>query len=279
MKNLITLLIVCVLLLAGVAGLSIQGGWNINIHRPDNGSTNPKPPTMWTQEEIDRNPVGYSQYVEAKLKDDLKTFQKTRRDLTLRMETLAKKLSEKTKLLEQGEKLAADFAETITAGVFPVDIHGKEYTESQLRIQISLTLAQVNGLKESIVDITKVSAVAEKEIQKLVVGVEKTESQIALLAARREIFRSQATSAEGLEMIAQSNAVLEGNQILIKENPVRTIEEILHETASQGSPATEKQVDEYLKNFAAKKTSGKNGSGKGDLLQSKDIPSAPGDAR
>lgn len=240
--------------------------------------------TRWTPEAIEKNPVGYSQFVEVQLKKDLKTFRETRKALTLRMETLAKKLAEKTKLLEQGGKLAEDFAEAITAGVFPVTLHGKEYTESQLRIQIALTIAQVNGLKESVAEIAKVSTVAEKEIQKLVVGIEKTESQIALLAARREIFRSQATSAEGLEMIAQVNAVLEGNQILIKENPVRTIEEILNDTSApvrQGVAASSTQVEEYLNAYLAKKPSGlsKNEMKKGELVQSKDIPPAPGDEK
>lgn len=239
--------------------------------------------TQWTPEAIEKNPVGYSQFVEVQLKKDLKTFQETRKALTLRMERLAKMLAEKTKLLQRGEKLAEDFAEAVTAGVFPVSVHGKEYTESQLRIQLALTIAQVGGLKESVAEIAKVSTVAEKEIQKLVVGIEKTESQIALLAARREIFRSQATSAEGLEMIAQVNAVLEGNQILIKENPVRTIEEILDDIANapmkEGVAAENSQVEEYLACYVAKKPSSlaKSGGKKGDIVQSKDIPPAPGD--
>jgi len=275
MKNYIITLAVIVLI--GLAGLIyISPVWRTNA------ITAAESLTQWTPEAIERNPVGYSQYVEVQLKKDLKTFHETRKALTLRMETLAKKLAEKTKLLQQGEKLAEEFAEAITAGTFPITLHGKEYTESQLRIQIALTLAQVNGLKESLAEIIKVSSIAEKEIQKLVVGIEKTESQIALLAARREIFRSQATSAAGLEMIAQANAVLEGNQILIKENPIRTIEEILYETASSASPsvaASETQVEEYLKIFVAQKPAGysKDSSRKGELVQTQDIPPAPGD--
>lgn len=231
--------------------------------------------TQWTPAAIEKNPIGYSQFVEVQLKKDLKVFQETRKALALRMETLAKLLSEKTKLLENGEKFADEFAEAITEGAFPIRLHGKDYTESQLRIQLSLTLAQVNGLKESVAEITKVSATAEKELQKLVVETEKTESQIALLAARREIFRSQATSTEGLAMIATVNSVLEGNQILIKANPVRTIDELLKdvesESPSQEVASSETQVNEFLQNYVAKKSS------KGDLFQTKDIPLAPGD--
>jgi hypothetical protein len=231
--------------------------------------------TQWTPEAIEKNPIAYSQFVEAQLKKDQKTFQETRKKLAISMEGLAKKLAAKTKLLEQGEKLAEEFAETITAGSFPVTLHGKEYTESQLRMQLALTLAQINGLKESVTEITKVSAVAEKELQKLVVGIEKTESQISLLATRREIFRSQATSAEGLAMIAGVNAVLEGNQLLVKSNPVRTIEEILNdaESSTQEVAASDVQVEEYLQSVIAKK------SQKGDLFQTKDIPLAPGDEK
>jgi len=231
--------------------------------------------TQWTPAAIEKNPIGYSQFVEAQLKKDLKIFQETRKALALRMEILAKLLIEKTSELGNGETFANEFAEAITDGTFPAKLHGRDYTESQLRIQLSLTLAQVNGLKESVAEITKVSVTAEKELQKLVVETEKTESQIALLATRREIFRSQATSAEGLEMIATVNSVLEGNQILIKANPVRTIDELLRdvesESTSQGVTPSEIQVSEFLQSFVAKKSS------KGDLFQTKDIPLAPGD--
>ena len=230
--------------------------------------------TQWTPEAIEKNPIGYSQFVEAQLKKDLKTFQETRKALALRMETLAGKLAEKTKLLAEGEKFADEFAEVITDGTFPIRLHGKDYTESQLRIQLALTLAQVNGLRESVAEITKVSVIAEKELQKLVVGIEKTETQIALLTTRREIFRSQTTSAEGLEMITTVNSVLEGNQILIRDNPVRTIEDLLKdsEIANYGVAASETQVNEFLQSYATKKS-----SKKGDLFQTKDIPPAPGD--
>ena len=228
--------------------------------------------TTWTPEAIEKNPIGYSQFVEAQLKKDLRVLQDTRKMLTLRMDTLAKRLIDKTKLLNVGQELADEFANAITENVFPVTLHGKEYTESQLRIQLALTLAQVTGLKESVAEIEKVSQVAEQEIQKLVVNVEKTESQIALLATRREVFRSQSTSTEGLTMIANINALLEGNQIIIRDNPVRTIEEILNENTPQGLAASDTQVESYLTDYTTKKS-----SKKGSFLQTDDIPQAPGD--
>jgi len=230
---------------------------------------------QWTPEAIEKNPILYTQFVEAQLKKDLKTFQVTRKALALRMDTLAKKLAEKTKQLEKGKNFADEFAEAITNGTFPVRLHGKDYTETQLRNQLALTLAQVNGLKESVAEITNVSVAAEDELRKLVVNIEKTETQIALLTTRREVSRSRTTSAEGLEMIATVNSVLEGNQILIRHNPVRTIEELLkdNETATQSVPASETQVHEFLQDYVAKKSK----SSKGDLFQTKDIPLAPGD--
>lgn len=239
--------------------------------------------TEWTTESIAADPVGYSQYAEAQLKKDRKTFQEMRKDLGMCMETMSKKLTEKSKLLVQGEKFAEDFAEAFDAGEFPATVHGKEYTETQLRSQIGLTLAEVSGLRKSIAEIEQVSATAELEIQRVVVEGEKNDSQIALLATRREIFRSQPVSAEGLAILTSVNSVLEGNQSFIKENPVGTISEIMNRVSlppAQGSVSGE-QVEEYLKGYVAKKSSGfsKDSAKKGKFVQSEDVPAAPGDEK
>lgn len=236
----------------------------------------------WTPEAIEADPVGYSLFAEAQLKKDKRVFQEMRKDLGVCMEVMSKKLSEKSKLLEQGEKFVEDFAEACDAGEFPAKVHGKEYTELQLRSQLGLTLAEVNGLRKSVAEIEQVSVTAELEIQRVVVESEKIDSQLALLATRREIFRARAVTAEGIAILTSVNSVLEGNQSFIKENPVGTIMEIMNRTSlppANGS-VSDVQVDEYLKGYVAKKSSAgfsKESGKKGKFGQTENIPAAPGD--
>lgn len=228
---------------------------------------------QWTPEAIQKDPVGYSNFVESQLKADLEKYSSARQALASTMNDLAKKLSDKTKLLERGDKMAETIADAIEAGKFPVTVLGKEYLEAQLRSQLSLTLAEIDGLRESLTEIEKILKSAEQENEKIVVNLEKTESQLALLATRREIFKAQATSAEGLSMIAQCNAVLEQNQMVFAANPVRTISQMISDLENISGPesVSADRVEEYLSDHIAKK-----GGKKNSLVKTKDIPSEPG---
>ena len=210
--------------------------------------------TTWTPEAIQADPVGYSMFVESSLKKDQEKLQISRKEIARQMERLAKMQSEKSKLLSDGEQLADEFAEAITAGVFPVTVRNAEYTEEQIRAQLALIVAQVNGMKASLDEMNDVAKTAESEILKLVVNIEKTESQLAMLKTRREIFRTQAITTEGLAMIDEVTSILEGNQILLKSNPVGTIEDILNRsrTSAETSPAGQSEVDAYLNNYTQK---------------------------
>jgi hypothetical protein len=234
-------------------------------------------PITWTEEEMAQNPIGYCQHVQENLKAALENFKKARRGKALTMERLTKILSEKKRKLAAGEHLAAEFAEALTAGTFPATLLGRSYSEEQLRLQLSLTVAEMNGLKEIITEIVKASAVAEEEILKDVIRIERTEAEIAILDTRVEIYRGQATDTAALDMVATANSLLSGHQLFLKENPVRDISTLMEElernaTATSYGAASAAQVDEFLRNFAAKKSAGKSGS-----LQSKGIPPAPGD--
>lgn len=230
---------------------------------------------QWTPEAIEKNKIGYTQFVETKLKKDLKTFQDVRKALTRQMEVNSKLLAEKTKLLQEGRKLLDQFAEATLSGEFPAELHGKTYTETQLKNQIALTKAQVEGIERSIAGIQKASQVAEQEICKRIVGIEDMESQLQMMSTEREIFRSQSTSDVGFAMLAEARAVLEGNQLLVKENPVRTIQEILKasEVATSGNRASDTEVEAFLADYKSKKLAK---SGK-KLVQTEEVPAAPGD--
>ncbi|MDD3587487.1 MAG: hypothetical protein PHQ75_09920 [Thermoguttaceae bacterium] len=232
---------------------------------------------QWTPEAIQKDPIGYSEFVESRLKKDLEEFKTTRKNLGARMDDIAKKMSDKGKLLVAGRTLADEIAEAIEAKKYPVTVAGKEYTESQLRSQLSLVVAQMDTMTESLSELEKIQMASEKENERAIIQMEKTESQLSLVAARREIFKAKARTAEGLEMITQCNAVLEQNQTVFANNPVRTIEEMLADTEAKASgahSASAERVEKYLDEYRAKK-----GGKANSTVQTQNIPSEPAKAQ
>jgi prepilin-type N-terminal cleavage/methylation domain-containing protein len=212
----------------------------------------------WTPEAIAKDPKGYSQYVESKLNTDVENFTTVNRELQLRMNTLAKLITDKSKLIVDGEPIAEKFAQAITDGKFPATVVGKEYTESQLRTQLALTLAQLDGYKESLAAITKGFETAQEEIKKNFLAIDNTKTKIALLATERAVWESRATSAEGIKLIETVNAALEGNDVILKDNPVRSLDDIIKQAAKNDAmktTASNSDVDKYIQEFKSKKES------------------------
>jgi hypothetical protein len=210
--------------------------------------------TQWTPENIEKYPVEYSKYVEEKLKTDQRKLQETRRGLSNAMEIIAKQTASKTKLLEAGIKIADEFAKVISVGNFPVTLHGKEYTADQANLQLSLTLAEIDSYKESVTKLAAISKLAEEKIQEVVVNSQKIETEIALLNTKREVFKASKIDGDALKILDQVSAVLDGTQVLLKENPVRTIDELLKgdDTPAKVTKASEERVKLYIEEYALK---------------------------
>ncbi|MDR2706643.1 MAG: hypothetical protein LBC02_12760 [Planctomycetaceae bacterium] len=212
--------------------------------------------TEWTPEAIQADPEGYAQFVKRQLETDLNVLEPTLRNLLLKKDKLAKLWKEKNTAVEQGQALAEQAADAISNGSYPVVVAGKKYNEEQLKSQLALWLAQIEVKKELVTEITKVQADSEKERTNLIINIEKTKSQLALVDTRIEIWRSKAITAQGLAMIAEVNAVLEGNQIVIQNDPVRGIDEALADLDRNVSPTAvgNDKVEAYLANYIAKKS-------------------------
>jgi hypothetical protein len=152
--------------------------------------------TCWTPDAIQKDPVGYMKFVEKKLAGDQNKIQETWRNLGVSVAKLAKKQIAKRELLERGTAFAEDFRDVYqnANGNFPVEVRGEVYTEAQLRSQLSLLLAQNDGLTESLSEIDMEMIAANNKMEELVVQKEKTESQLALLETKRELFQAEKLS-------------------------------------------------------------------------------------
>ena len=204
--------------------------------------------TQWTPEAIQKDPIAYMKFVEKKLAKDQNKIQETWRNLGVSVGKLAKKQSGKRELLERGTTFAEEFRDVYqnANGNFPVEVQGQTYTEAQIRSQLSLLLAQNDGLAESLSEIDIAMNNANSKMEELVVQKEKTESQLFLIATKRELFQAESLSTEGLLLIAQLNELFDGNEQVIAGNPVRTIEQLVQAEKVSSVPANSVRVDEFL---------------------------------
>jgi phage shock protein A len=132
-------------------------------------------------------------------------------------------------------------------GRFPVEVRGAAYTESQVRSQVSMLLAEAEGYEASLADLESVRATAEAKIEELAVRINRTEAQLASLATKRELLRARQLTAAGEQLLAQVDELMTGNRQTIDANPVATVRELLARTpAKQEGRATDRKVEEFL---------------------------------
>ncbi|MCL2348001.1 MAG: hypothetical protein FWC50_07025 [Planctomycetaceae bacterium] len=204
--------------------------------------------SSWSADAIQADPLGYIKFVEKKLTGDQNRIQENWRNLGVSVGKLAKKQSDKRGLLSRGTEFAEEFREAYhnAEGKFPLEVHGQSYTEIQLRSQLSLLLAQNDGLTLSLSEMDTVMNNANSKMEELTVQKEKTESQLALLDTKRELFKAEKLSLEGLQLIANVNELFRENEQVIAGNPVRTIEQIIQAEKLAAAPANSARVEEFL---------------------------------
>lgn len=208
--------------------------------------------TKWTEEAIKKDPIGYYNYVEGRLTADQEKLNETLKNLRIAVGDLSKRNSDKRKLLEKGKEYETEFVDALIEAnnKFPVTVRGKEYSESQLRAQGDLIVAQNVGLTNSITAIESALVDSNKKIQELIVNKEKTETELSMLKTKKEIFKANKLTAEGLAMVAQIDEILQSNVTLIEGNPVRSIDELIKEEEQQAAAAAKNKTslfDELVK--------------------------------
>jgi len=205
----------------------------------------------WTEKARQADPVGFASYAERRLKHDLQVMEKTRRELAAEVGQLSREIREQQALGDQARQLAEEFRTEYqlasTNGGFPIEVRAAAYTEGQAKSQVSMLLAEADGYKQSLDQLTKVRKEAESKIEELVVRINGTETQLAALSTKRELLRARQLTAEGEQLLAQMDELMTGNTQVIQGNPVRTVRELLDApVAKPHKTASLQRVEEFL---------------------------------
>ncbi len=222
------------------------------------GLTHWKSYTGWSEEDRRADPAGFSTYAEKKTQKDLAVMQDNRRRLASDLSELSKASREKSALAAQAQTMAeefrAEYQDALANDSFPIEVRGKAYTEAEVKRQVSLLLAEAEGYSESLAEIENVRAEAERKMEELAVRIEQTESQLATLATKRELFKVRELTTEGETLLGQVDELMTGNSQAIADNPVRTIRELAAaESSKPKGRATNETVEEFLADVRADK--------------------------
>ncbi len=229
----------------------------------------------WTEAARQAYPAGFVAHAEAKLQRDLATMEQTRRELAAEVGRLSKTSREQSALAEQARTLAEQFRgeyqRAKDEGTFPIEVRGAAYTEPQVRSQVSLLLAEAEGYESSLTEIESVQTAAEEKIEELAVRINRTETQLAALATKRELLRARQLTTAGEELLAQVDELMTGNRQAIDANPVGTVRELL---ARGSSKPTGRATDSKVEAFLTAKQEPKNDAAESDVEASVEVTGA-----
>jgi uncharacterized phage infection (PIP) family protein YhgE len=204
----------------------------------------------WTEAARRADPVGFTDHVERELKEDLDKLQAARGQLAGEIGTLSRNVREQQALLEHAEKLAAEFRDVYQAatedGTFPVTVRDAAYTEDQAVSQVSLLLAETEGYRETLSKVEALRKQAESRLEELTVRVDRTASQLAMIATKRELLRARVLTDEAEQLVTQVDELLDGNTQIVQDNPVRSVEELLAASQGRSSRPSLEQARQFL---------------------------------
>jgi len=214
--------------------------------------------TGWDEAARQADPVGFVQYAEHKLRQDLAAMQKTRRELAGEVGALASKQREQQDLADQAQRLAEEFRDAYQAAEstngFPLVVRNAAYTRAQVHSQVSMLLAESEGYQQSLANVESVQADAEHRLEELAVRINATESQLASLGTKRELLRARELTTQGQELLTQVDDLLNGNTEMLTGNPVRTVRELVN--AQQVKPTghvPDQRVAQFLATVSVSK--------------------------
>jgi hypothetical protein len=206
----------------------------------------------WTEAARQADPVGFTSYVEARLRKDLRSLQTAERDLSREVDTLARETRKQRALAEHAQRLCEEFRQAYQHaqinGGFPLTVRNAGYTREQVESQVSLLLAEAAGYRAALEQLAKIQQQAEERLETLVVRINNTETQLAMLPMQRNLLRAQVLSDAGQHLVAQVEQLLEGNRQIIQGNPVRSVADLI---AVPAEPAKTRSNLQAARDFLA----------------------------
>lgn len=180
--------------------------------------------TGWPVEPREKDPVGFMQYAERRLRADLAEMEAVRQRLLAELNGLETDQSRLTARLEYARNHAEAFREAYRRAVdvdgFPVEVRGDAYLREQVEREVGKLLAEIDGYRDALEHLAATRQQAEERLEAFSVQIEGTRSQLASMGVRREMVRAQSLSEQRQRVVAEVSGLMSENRATIDEPPV-----------------------------------------------------------
>ena len=208
----------------------------------------------WTEEARRDDPVGFIEYAQEKLAEDVGSFQESRVQLAEVRRNGEAEMARNQELLDLADELAARFRSSFQAaeasGTWPVEVKGASYTRDTLIEQVESILGEKASYAEVAGIYADVVQAADEQDAELESRIQSTEASLVKLKAQKELVRVQKLSAEADELMAKVQELLGENhraRSALDAGPVRSVEDLLGTAESAPESADAAAALEFLR--------------------------------
>lgn len=184
------------------------------------------------QEQCSRDPDAFFDRVRQQAESDLSTMLETRNRLRSSISDVTVRQSEVQEKLDYATRAAHDFRAAWQADQFPVTIHGRAYTKTDVEAQTASLLAQIEGYNSAIAQYERSVSDVREHIQDLTCQIVRTETDLSLLDVKRDVYKASHSDRAAEDLMASVNALFTENATVISASPVRSVDELIQDSAS-----------------------------------------------
>jgi len=205
----------------------------------------------WTEEARRDDPVGFLTYAEEKLAKDIEAFRQSRETLAAAKANAEAERARNEGLLDAADELAGGFREAYraaeAAGTWPVEVQGASYARDALIEQVESILGE-RASYAKVVDIyANVIVSADEQRKELRDRIQSSEATLVELRAQKELVRVNKLTAEADELLAQVEALIDGNrETLVALDEPRSVEALLAASRDESRPTSASSALEFL---------------------------------
>ena len=245
--------VVLVLIAAGVAyGVYFQGkaANDFVADVTQNGN--------WSEARRQKDPAGYSKFVEKRLRGGIADAQTRRKTLAEQTTQLQNELEDRQSRLAKSGALLDQTLAALDKGEFPTDVFGVKYDEEQLRSQVVVLKREQEACQKAIEEFTKARKMMEQESRNLISRITENEDQIAMIEHNRTLFEARKANEESRRLIEDLADAFDADVQYAATDPVGSLDTLIKRAESEqttGADPDDASVEQLLQEYRAKKNS------------------------
>ena len=217
--------------------LALAGTYGIQFEQPITPDT--------AAEQCSSDPDSFFARVKQQAENDLRSMKDTRHNLRNSSGDLENKRVEVQEKLDYATRAAADFRSAWQNDSFPVMIHGRAYTKSDVEAQTSSLLAQIDGYTSVLTKYTRTIAEIRDHVEDLNGRIVQTETDLGLLDTKCSVYKATHSESAAADLMASVDALFTENATVISASPVRSVDEMMQDTAT-AKPVSHSRAVSFL---------------------------------